>query len=314
MQNRRDERPVGSAVGGSTVQEMRPALIVSGVVHFVILLLIIFGLPLMPQKKLELTEPIAVTMVAPPSDQARTTKVDNPTPKPDITPVEQKAPEPPKPPPPPTPPPPPPEPPAEKLPELKPIDQQLAQVQPMEALPELAKPMQIVKPKPAPPKPVPPPVTPPKKTQADQQAFDSLLANLTPAVPKADELAKTPVKQSGAPPAQRSNLSNQLTADELNRVSEQLKGCWNMPIGAMSEENLKIHIVGEFNPDRTLRGETLVDTEDRYNKDPYYRAAADSAMRALRNPRCNPLDLPPNKYDEWRSLQMDFDPKEMLVP
>jgi hypothetical protein len=294
---------------------MRPALITSGIIHFVILLLIIFGLPMLPQKKLDLPEPIAVTMVAPPSDMARTTKVDNPTPKPDVTPVQETAPEPPKPPPPPAPTPP--EPPAEKLPELKPLEQQIAPVPTPEALPELAKPMQIIKPQPvAPPKPVTPPPQPPKKVQADQQQFDALLANLAPPVPKTDNQSKdkTAPKQASNAPAQRSQMSDRLTADELGRVREQLKGCWNVPIGAMNAEDLSIDVVGEFNPDRTLRAATIVDTNDRYDKDPYYRAAADSAIRALKNPRCNPLDLPANKYDEWRSMQIHFDPKEMLSP
>ena len=308
---------IGQAAAAAPANpEMRQGLIISGIAHLAIILLVIFGLPMLPPKKLDLPEPIEVTMVAAPAEKAQTTKVEAPTPKPDVTPVAEAPPEPPKPPPPPTPAPPPPEPPAEKLPELKPIDQQIAQLQQLEALPELAKPMQIVKPQP--PKPVvqPPPQPNPQKVKQTQDDFNALLANLSPPVPKTDpqQQQKPQQHQASYAPAQRAPMGERLTADELARVREQLKGCWNVPVGAMNAENLSIDIIGEFNSDRTLHGATLVDTNDRYNRDPYYRSAADSAIRALRNPRCNPLDLPADKYEEWRTMTIHFDPKEMLAP
>jgi hypothetical protein len=55
----------------------------------------------------------------------------------------------------------------------------------------------------------------------------------------------------------------------------------------------------------------IVDTM-RYNSDTYYRAAADSALRAVRNPQCNPLDLPPQKYELWKTIVVTFDPRKML--
>jgi len=46
--------------------------------------------------------------------------------------------------------------------------------------------------------------------------------------------------------------------------------------------------------------------------DPAFRAAAMAATRALRNPQCSPLELPPDKYQEWQTMTIHFDPKEML--
>ena len=62
---------------------------------------------------------------------------------------------------------------------------------------------------------------------------------------------------------------------------------------------------------RIVQSATVVD-QARYNTDTYYRAAADSALRALRDPHCTPLDLPPEKYDAWKNLTVTFDPKQML--
>jgi hypothetical protein len=50
----------------------------------------------------------------------------------------------------------------------------------------------------------------------------------------------------------------------------------------------------------------------RYSRDSRYRAAADSARRALTNPRCNKLPLPPDQYVNWQTATFTFDPKDIL--
>jgi hypothetical protein len=63
-------------------------------------------------------------------------------------------------------------------------------------------------------------------------------------------------------------------------------------------------------PDRTVSSATLLNPEKA--SDPFWRAAAESARRAVLNPRCSPLKLPPEKYDVWNSIIFTFNPKEML--
>ena len=57
---------------------------------------------------------------------------------------------------------------------------------------------------------------------------------------------------------------------------------------------------------------TKVDLKDtgRYHNDPTFRAAADSAMRAVSNPRCQPWPLSPDKYNAWRTITFNFDPRD----
>jgi hypothetical protein len=45
-------------------------------------------------------------------------------------------------------------------------------------------------------------------------------------------------------------------------------------------------------------------------RDPFFRAAADSALRAIL--RCQPFDLPVEHYDDWQTVTVDFDPRYML--
>jgi hypothetical protein len=43
----------------------------------------------------------------------------------------------------------------------------------------------------------------------------------------------------------------------------------------------------------------------------FYRTAAESALRAVR--KCVPYELPKEKYELWREMELYFDPKEFLT-
>ena len=85
--------------------------------------------------------------------------------------------------------------------------------------------------------------------------------------------------------------------------------CWNVPAGARDAENLRPEFRVMMNRDGTVRSTQLLNPE-RLN-DPYFQAAADSANRALLNPRCQPLKLPPQKFDQWQTFTITFDPKDI---
>ena len=76
-------------------------------------------------------------------------------------------------------------------------------------------------------------------------------------------------------------------------------------------EDLAVDIRVIVREDRTVERASIVD-ESRYARDDRYRAAAESALRAVRDPRCSPLNLPPEKYSLWRDMIVTFDPKDML--
>lgn len=97
----------------------------------------------------------------------------------------------------------------------------------------------------------------------------------------------------------------------MQGLQAQLSQCWKLQSGARYAEDLIVEIKLSVNPDRTIRDAKIVN-QLRYMSDGYFRAAADSALRAVRNPSCNPLDLPPNKYDLWKEITVVFDPREML--
>ena len=81
--------------------------------------------------------------------------------------------------------------------------------------------------------------------------------------------------------------------------------------GAANAADQVVEISVTVNEDRTVANAKIVD-QGKYNSNPFFRAAADSAMRALRNPICTPLNVPPNKYSQWHQMTIVFDPKEMF--
>src|SRR5215470_15810418 len=160
------------------------------------------------------------------------------------------------------------------------------------------------------------PATPPdanKKKQDDQQ-FDAFLKNLS----KRAESQKTDAPPKPAPAQQQAKASSQpvaplgpqLTTSEIDLVRQQIERCWNPPAGAKEAHDLIVDISAEVGPDgRVLTAQI---TSMARMGDPFYRAAAESALRAVLNPNCSPLKLPPEKYEQWRNLSLTFNPKDLL--
>ena len=116
---------------------------------------------------------------------------------------------------------------------------------------------------------------------------------------------------AAAPPSSqpRAPLGSQLTASELDLVREQIARCWNINAGARDAKDLVVEVRAQVQPDGTVTRADIVDQGKQ--GDPLWRAAAESARRAFFNPMCTPLKLPPDKYDTWRDLVVDFSPKDI---
>ena len=322
----------------------RRGLMLSATLHLALGGVLILGLPTLFHPPTPEEMPIAVQLVT----MGPETRATHPNPN---MPVREATPEPPLPGPPapkpmpePTPPKPapppsaaeaPPEPPAPAPPEPKPAP-------PMPATPPAEQPKQAELPPPPPlpePKPTPPPPPPKPAVEAaapkpaperPQQAaraeakaeakkynpgqFDALLRNLasqdTP--PSPDAPPQTTNIASGRASSQpRAPLGSQLSASEVDMIREQISRCWNIPAGARDAKDLVVEIRVVVLPDGTVQQATIVD-QGRAVADPFFRAAAESARRAFFNPLCRPLRLPPDKYDIWKDMVVDFSPKDVL--
>jgi outer membrane biosynthesis protein TonB len=223
----------------------------------------------------------------------------------------------------------PPPPPPALLPDPEPVPQAKPEPKP--------RPKHIPKPKPrAKPKPKPKPVAKPpvrtarqapkprRKPKPPPDRFQTLLKNLakqSKEIRKEDLKAKSPPKPvqvaRAAPPPRRQTATidrRRLAAGLALLVKQQISQCWNIPGGAKDVQNMQIAIRIRLNPDGTLLGVPRIADVGRMRGDPFYRAVAESALRALRNPGCSPLKLPYDQYDLWKSITLNFDPGEALGP
>ena len=101
----------------------------------------------------------------------------------------------------------------------------------------------------------------------------------------------------------------QLSASQIANVRRQLQDCWRVPAGAKNAANLVVEIAVQLNRDGSVRNARIA-TTDRMN-DSFYRAAAESALRAVQI--CSPLEgLPVDKYQTWQRMRLTFDPEEMF--
>ncbi|MBH68782.1 MAG: hypothetical protein CMM58_10560 [Rhodospirillaceae bacterium] len=199
-------------------------------------------------------------------------------------------------------------------PEIKPLKQRTQKKQP-----KMSKPS---KPK---PRPIPSAVSPKKKLQKTpkpakrpvEKQFTSLLKNLKKEKKQSrnvekektlgDRVRKAAVNRSNMP----YNPNQKVTVNEIEAVRQQISQCWNIAAGARKADALSVEIEMKMNPDATVRTARVVDSK-RMNSDPFFRAAAESALRALSQRDCIPLKLPRGKYELWKSFTFNFDPKNML--
>jgi len=282
-------------------------LIYSIVVHGIVLVLVSLGLPGFQPDPIRIAPPVSVELVEL-DELTQTDKVSAPKPESDKPDKPEEAPPTPKKPAPP-------KVDSEQAPDLSEpkapdIKDETESAQPLPK-PEKLEPLKD-KPKPPPRKPQAPEQ---KASKQNTNTFESLLKNLTPDVPEEKETPaeETPEKPEpdSAEKSQIAKLAEKLTISEEDALRRQLSKCWNVMAGAKYAEDLVVEVRVTMNPDRTVNQASIMD-KGRYNRDSHFRAAADAAVRALRNPRCTPLQLPPDKYEEWKTIVITFDPRDML--
>lgn len=173
----------------------------------------------------------------------------------------------------------------------------------------------LEKPKPeAKPKEKPKPKEEKVEKTVSEEDFLSVLKNLQDSDTTVEESneGEGDAKPEASPLAK---FAERLSATELDMIARalnmQFASCWNLMAGARYAEDIIVSINLKVNPDRTIQSARIAD-QWRYNQDSFYRAAADTALRAVRHPNCETLDLPADKYEIWKDLTFNFNPSAQL--
>ncbi|MDX2094512.1 MAG: hypothetical protein SFW64_01000 [Alphaproteobacteria bacterium] len=164
----------------------------------------------------------------------------------------------------------------------------------------------------------PKPVEKPKEKEAEKPKPDEFAALLN----KLKQEAKTDTskdakdKTNTAENKTRSDApyddTMPLSISEKDTIRSQFLLCWSMPAGAKDAHTLAVRIKIKLQADGTVLEAIIAsDQMGRYGRDSFFRAAADSALRAVH--KCSPIkNLPPEKYNSWREMELNFDPQDML--
>jgi len=155
-----------------------------------------------------------------------------------------------------------------------------------------------------------------KKKPDEEDEFAALLSKLKQESSESDKKEKPKPddksKDKNLTQSEDYNPSLPLSMSEKDAIRSQFRRCWKMPAGARNDYNLAVRVRVIFNEDGSVQEVGLVsDQVSRYQSDTFFRMAADNAIRAVE--LCSPLkNLPVEKYDSWRDVEFNFDPKDML--
>lgn len=201
-------------------------------------------------------------------------------------------------------------------PKEKPVEKQAAEPVPVPKPPPPKEPVQAESLAPPDMAKAPKKQAPAKEQAPQRDLLGSVLKNVAkmkaamPPAEKAEAESDAEANADDLAPLDQA-LSNRLSITEEDALRRQIEQCWNPPIGARDAEDLVVEVIISVNPDRTVAETEIVD-KLRYASDSFFRAAADAAVRALRNPKCSPLELAPEKYQQWKRINFVFDPRDML--
>ena len=109
------------------------------------------------------------------------------------------------------------------------------------------------------------------------------------------------------------SLNKRLTLSEEDAIRAQFMHCWTPPIGMPNDDTMIVTIKILLNTDGSLQKPPEVIQHQRMNRpgENYFKALAESALRAVR--KCDPIIVPEvDRYDSWKTLQLNFDPREIL--
>lgn len=161
-----------------------------------------------------------------------------------------------------------------------------------------------------PPKPVPKPKPAPKPKP--KPAFD--LAALE------KKIEQHPAKNADTSPdgldfsemEQSLDANAKMTATEIDLLKARMYECWRAPLDAPDPEKMVVRVRIHLNRDGTLQGAPIVLEHNKIESsgDPFWVAAANSARRAVI--KCQPYELPPEKYTSWKDITLRFSAAEMM--
>lgn len=160
------------------------------------------------------------------------------------------------------------------------------------------------------------PMTRPPEPAA-QTASAAQPAKPTSAAAKAEAAALAAAMGDGATTGPTGSTAQKtsgppLTSGEKNGLRLAVQQCWVVDPGSLSA-NVTVTVAVRLNQDGTVIADSLKEVTASGGDAAAERAAFDAARRAILRCGRDGYKLPPEKYDQWRDIEMIFDPNGMRM-
>jgi outer membrane biosynthesis protein TonB len=151
------------------------------------------------------------------------------------------------------------------------------------------------------------PPQPPKPKQ--ERTFDQskIAALLDKRDPTRQSITGTTLNASASLGAARGSAAS-LSQSELDAMRARLASLWNVQPGVEHPEELFVTVRIHLGPDRRLTAPPQIVSTGSSSR---YQAAADAAVRAILAGQPYTM-LREETYDQWKYMDIDFDPKQMF--
>ncbi len=149
-----------------------------------------------------------------------------------------------------------------------------------------------------------------KKKADEKKKFEDKLAEAAAFLDKSDDERAAPVKSvepDGSPETAERNLAgadDAISATIVDALVSKVKECFTVPPAAR-DADITVRVRFTLAEDGTV---TSVKAEP--NSDPIAGATAAAAVSAIKG--CEPYELPPDRYDLWKDVILDFNPNMLF--
>jgi hypothetical protein len=179
--------------------------------------------------------------------------------------------------------------------------------------PASAAPTSSVRPQTRPARPTPAPVAETPRPQPTQQAQQQPTPTPAPSTTDAVNDALRQAMAGAASPAAGGQSGPPMTSGERDALRVAVQQCWN--VGSLSSEALRTTVVVavSMSEDGRPMAETLRMLGHEGGSAEAARQAFESARRAIIRCGANGFNLPRDKYEQWRNIEMTFNPENMRI-
>jgi hypothetical protein len=102
------------------------------------------------------------------------------------------------------------------------------------------------------------------------------------------------------------NVDPRMTASEVDALRARIAQCWTPPQGWTDPAEVRVVLIIALDADGSVSATPQVVAAP---PGKYQQTAPESAVRAVR--ACAPYALPAEKYEDWKTVKITFDPRAM---